>query len=156
MVPRGTRTLARAFHRVSPARPAVILLSRYSHPILWSPGSTTRPRAFPEEETMTLTETTLAATTSTAAASLRPQPGECAPYYDRYLSLVPANDILAALEDQRRQTLLLLCGRTEAEADLRYAPDKWSVKEVLGRVGEIAVGFGASAEQEQRLSALVL
>jgi len=85
---------------------------------------------------MTLTETTLAATTSTAAASLRPQPGECAPYYDRYLSLVPANDILAALEDQRRQMLLLLCGRTEADGDLRYAPDKWSLKEVLGHVND--------------------
>jgi hypothetical protein len=85
---------------------------------------------------MTLTETTLAATTSAAAAFLRPQPGECAPYYDRYLSLVPANDVLAALEDQRRQMLLLLCGRTEADGDLRYAPDKWSLKEVLGHVND--------------------
>lgn len=85
---------------------------------------------------MTLTETTLAATPSTAAASLRPQPGEYAPYYDRYLSLVPANDILAALEDQRREMLLLLCGRTEADGDLRCAPDKWSLKEVLGHVND--------------------
>jgi hypothetical protein len=85
---------------------------------------------------MPLTETTPAATPSTAAAFLRPQPGECAPYYDRYLSLVPANDILARLEDQRRQTLLLLCGRTEADGDLRYAPDKWSLKEVLGHVND--------------------
>lgn len=90
---------------------------------------------------MTLTETTLAATTSTPAASLRPQPGEYAPYYDRYISLVhhnetPANDILAAFDDQRRQMLLLLCGRAEADGDLRYAPDKWSLKEVLGHVND--------------------
>ena len=83
---------------------------------------------------MTLTETTLAATTSTA--SLRPQPGEYTPYYDRYISLVPASDILAALEDQRRETLLLLCGRTETDGDLRYAPDKWSLKELLGHVND--------------------
>jgi hypothetical protein len=90
---------------------------------------------------MTLTATTPTATASTTAACVRPQPGEYAPYYDRYISLVhhnetPANDVLAALEDQRRQMLLLLCGRTEADGDLRYAPDKWSLKEVLGHVND--------------------
>ena len=48
----------------------------------------------------------------------------------------PGNDILAAFEDQRRQMLLLLCGRTEADGDLRYAPDKWSLKEVLGHLND--------------------
>jgi len=86
---------------------------------------------------MTLVETTPTAMTSAATASLRPEPGEYASYYDRYVLLVAANDILAALEDQRRQMLLLLCGRTEADGDLRYAPDKWSLKEVLGHVNDI-------------------
>jgi DinB superfamily len=84
----------------------------------------------------TLPTTTSTATTPTATAALRPQPGEYAPYYDRYISLVPANDVLAALEDQRRQMLLLLCGRTEADGDLHYAPDKWSLKEVLGHMND--------------------
>lgn len=64
----------------------------------------------------------------------RPEPGEYAPYYDRYLSLVPGNDIVATLESQRRQMLLLLSGRDEGDGDFRYAPDKWSAKEVLGHV----------------------
>ena len=85
---------------------------------------------------MTLSATTLTATTPTLTASVRPQPGEYAPYYDRYISLVPANDVLAALEDQRREMLLLLCGRTEADGDLRYAPEKWSLKEVLGHMND--------------------
>jgi hypothetical protein len=84
----------------------------------------------------TLPTTTSTATTSTATASLRPDSGEYTPYYDRYISLVPANDVLAALEDQRRQMLLLLCGRTEADGDLRYAPEKWSLKEVLGHISD--------------------
>jgi hypothetical protein len=82
---------------------------------------------------------TLAATNSTATASLRPQPGEYAPYYDRYISLVAGNDVLAALtalDEQRRQMLLLLSGRTEADGDLRYAPEKWSLKEVLGHIND--------------------
>ncbi|MGO8809094.1 MAG: DinB family protein [Candidatus Sulfotelmatobacter sp.] len=80
------------------------------------------------------------ATNSTATASLRPQPGEYAPYYDRYISLVQGNaqgnGILAALDEQRRQMLLLLSGRTEADGDLRYAPEKWSLKEVLGHIND--------------------
>jgi len=78
-------------------------------------------------------------TTSTATASLRPQPGEYAPYYDRYISLVPGTDVLAALaalEDQRRQMLLLLSGRTESDGDLRYTPEKWSLKEALGHISD--------------------
>ena len=100
------------------------------------PWGTTRPCAIPDEESMTLTATPSTATNSTAPASLRPQPGEYAPYYDRYISLVPGTDVLAALDDQRRQMLLLLSGRAEADGDLRYAPEKWSLKEVLGHVND--------------------
>jgi hypothetical protein len=69
-----------------------------------------------------------------APAIARPEPGEYAPYYDRYISLVSGNDILTTLESQRRQMLLLLSGRDEADGDFRYAPDKWSTKEVLGHI----------------------
>jgi hypothetical protein len=64
----------------------------------------------------------------------RPQPGEYAPYYDRYISLVPGADILDTLDQQRRQTMMLLCGRDDEDGDFRYAPDKWSAKEILGHV----------------------
>jgi hypothetical protein len=64
----------------------------------------------------------------------RPQPGEYAPYYDRYISLIDAHDILATLDQQRREMLLLLCCRDEEDGDFRYAPDKWSAKEVIGHV----------------------
>ena len=69
-----------------------------------------------------------------ASPIARPEPGEYAPYYDRYISLVPGSDILGTLDAQRRQMLLLLSGRDESDGDIRYAPDKWSVKEVLGHV----------------------
>jgi hypothetical protein len=72
---------------------------------------------------------------SPAALSIaRPEPGEYAPYYERYISLVSGSDILGTLDAQRRQTMLLLSGRDEDEGDFRYAPDKWSAKEVLGHV----------------------
>lgn len=64
----------------------------------------------------------------------RPQPGEYAPYYDRYINLVESDDILATLDQQRREMVLLLSGRSEEDGDFRYAPDKWSAKEVLGHI----------------------
>jgi hypothetical protein len=64
----------------------------------------------------------------------RPEPGEYAPYYDRYISLVSGADILGALDSQRRQMLILLSGHDDSDGNFRYAPDKWSVKQVLGHV----------------------
>ncbi|HSZ62863.1 MAG TPA: DinB family protein [Terriglobales bacterium] len=75
-------------------------------------------------------------TSASSSTSVRPQPGEYAPYYERYISLLRRDDVLGELEEQRRQTLLLLSGRAEADGDLRYAPDKWSVKEVLGHLND--------------------
>ncbi len=72
--------------------------------------------------------------TPAASPIVRPGPGEYAPYYDRYISLVPGCDILGTLDSQRRQAMLLLSGRDESDGDFRYAPDKWSAKEVLGHV----------------------
>jgi hypothetical protein len=74
------------------------------------------------------------AVVTTGLTIAQPEPGEYNPYYERYISLVAGNDILATLDAQRRQMLLLLCGRDEADGNLRYAPEKWSASEVLGHV----------------------
>jgi len=75
-----------------------------------------------------------AVVTPAALTIARPEPGEYAPYYDRYISLIPGSDILGTLDAQRRQMMLLLSGRDEDEGDIRYAPEKWTAKEVLGHV----------------------
>lgn len=64
----------------------------------------------------------------------RPQAGEYAPYYDRYISLVADGNILATLDSQRREMMLLLSCRDDNEGDFRYAPAKWTAKQVLGHV----------------------
>ncbi len=64
----------------------------------------------------------------------RPESNEYAPYYGKYVSLVPAGDILSALNLQLPETIALLSARTEHDGDFRYAPGKWSVKEALGHV----------------------
>lgn len=64
----------------------------------------------------------------------RPETGEYAPYYEKYISLVSGKDIVSVLESQRLQTLQLLGGRSEREGNFRYAQDKWTAKEVVGHV----------------------
>lgn len=64
----------------------------------------------------------------------RPEPGEYAAAYEKYISLVPAGDIVDLLEAQRLQTVQLFSARSEREGNFRYAPGKWTVKEVLGHI----------------------
>ena len=64
----------------------------------------------------------------------RPEPGEYPDYAGKYISLVAGNDVASALESQRVQTMQLLAGRSEREGNFRYAPDKWTVKEVVGHI----------------------
>jgi uncharacterized damage-inducible protein DinB len=67
--------------------------------------------------------------TSTAAAA-RPAPGEYAPYYERYVSLV-AGDVSEALERQGAETASLIGGLSEEQGDARYEAGKWSAKELV-------------------------
>lgn len=70
----------------------------------------------------------------TAAAIPRPQADEYATYYGNYISKVPEGDLLALLATQIGDTLQLIRGIPEARGTHRYAPDKWSIKEVCGHL----------------------
>lgn len=84
---------------------------------------------------------------ATLAAVDRPGADETAPYYRQYIERVAADDVTLALEQQGERTRRLLAGLDEARADHRYAPQKWSVKEVVGHVidAERVFGFRAFA-----------
>ena len=63
-----------------------------------------------------------------------PEASEYAPYYGRYISLVPNTDILPVLKQQADDMENLLSGLSDEEASLPYAPGKWNIKQVLGHV----------------------
>jgi hypothetical protein len=63
----------------------------------------------------------------------KPQAEEHAEYYAKYIKLV-GDDALGALRAQSASTPRLLAGLSEAQAAHRYAPGKWSVKEVVGHL----------------------
>lgn len=64
----------------------------------------------------------------------RPGPDEYADFYAGYIEHVPDGDILAILQDQRRSIPTFLRGLSPEQADHRYAPGKWSVKEAIGHM----------------------
>jgi hypothetical protein len=68
--------------------------------------------------------------------TLRPEPGEYAPFYEKYVALVAGNDIVGILEAQRLQMMQLFAARGERDGNFRYAPEKWTVKEVVGHVSD--------------------
>src|SRR5215475_8627392 len=64
----------------------------------------------------------------------KPDSTEYAPYFEKYISLAREEEIVATLDKQIEGTLSLIRGLSAAQGDLRYAPGKWSVKEVIGHL----------------------
>jgi len=64
----------------------------------------------------------------------KPDKDEYAPYYQKYVGLLPDADIVSTLGQQLDATRLLLGSIDEAQAGSRYAPDKWSIKELVGHL----------------------
>jgi uncharacterized damage-inducible protein DinB len=61
----------------------------------------------------------------------RPAADEYASYYANYIRLVPAGELLAHLEQQRTLVDRRLRTLSPERAGYRYAPDRWSVRDVL-------------------------
>ena len=72
----------------------------------------------------------------TTAAIARPHESEYAPYYGKYIALVPDGDLIDVLVRQIEDTAQLLGGVTERDAGFRYADGKWSIREVLGHLAD--------------------
>jgi hypothetical protein len=92
----------------------------------------------------------------TAARESRPAQGEFAPFYERYIALVPAGDVLSTLEAQMSDTQALLRGLPASTSKYRYAPDKWSVNEIIGHVIDAERIFAARALRFARSDATPL
>jgi hypothetical protein len=64
----------------------------------------------------------------------RPGADEYAPYYRTYVSRVPEDDVLALLEAQVDELQRLLEPLPESQGAFRFAPDEWTIKEVVGHL----------------------
>ncbi len=66
----------------------------------------------------------------------RPAPSEYAEYYGRYISQLPEGDVLDLLRAGPGELEALLGKLDDAQALHRYAPGKWSIKEVVSHMIE--------------------
>lgn len=66
----------------------------------------------------------------------RPAPNEAAPYYFGYINRVSSDDIVNALIAQLEEILPFLRGISEEQSLYRYAPDKWSIRQMWNHVND--------------------
>ena len=77
----------------------------------------------------------------------RPTASEYSPAHAGYVALVEETDILSAMEQQSSEMQKFLASFDDTRAAYRYAEGKWSVKEVIGHIGdaERIIGYRALA-----------
>jgi uncharacterized damage-inducible protein DinB len=66
-----------------------------------------------------------------------PDSDEYEPYYEAYVRNVGRSPVLTILERQREETFTLVTSLDEADSLNRYAPGKWTVKEVIGHLVDV-------------------
>lgn len=76
---------------------------------------------------------------------MRPEPSEYRPYFDTYISLIPGDRVVPVLMQQLEPFLERFGSLTEEQGGFRYAPDKWSVREVIGHLIDTERVFGYRA-----------
>jgi len=65
-----------------------------------------------------------------------PERNEAAPYYFGYIDRVSGDDIVGVLDAQLADRLAFLRGISEEKSLHRYAPEKWSIRQVLNHVND--------------------
>jgi len=76
---------------------------------------------------------------------MRPAESEYPDYFRKYVSLVPEDDVLAALEPQAALVDGLPDRVGPTREDYAYAPGKWSVRVLLGHVTDVERVFAYRA-----------
>ena len=75
----------------------------------------------------------------------RPEPAEAAPYYFRYINQAQGDNALALIESQLSEVVTFCKEISEEKSLHRYAPDKWSIRQVLNHVTDTERAFAFRA-----------
>lgn len=65
-----------------------------------------------------------------------PDKTEAAEYYAKYIEQVPAGDIRQVLSAQLADLVSLYSGISDDKSTHRYAPDKWTIREVASHIND--------------------
>ncbi len=75
----------------------------------------------------------------------RPEADEYQPYHAAYIGLVPEDNIVSVLLTQMDEIEALVAGISAEQESHRYAPGKWSVRQVFGHLADAERVFGYRA-----------
>ncbi|MDE3137502.1 MAG: DinB family protein [Acidobacteriota bacterium] len=75
----------------------------------------------------------------------RPEKTEVAPYYFTYIDRVPGDDPMPLVESQWEELSPLLSAISEEKSLHRYAPGKWSIRQLLNHVSDTERAFAFRA-----------
>lgn len=75
----------------------------------------------------------------------RPQESEAALYYFTYINQVSGDDAVGTIERQLDESLEFFAGICEDKSLYRYAPEKWSIRQVLNHVTDTERAFAFRA-----------
>jgi len=75
----------------------------------------------------------------------RPKENEYAPFYAGYVARVPETEILEVLREQPKELKRVADSVVPDKESFRYAPDKWSVRELFGHLVDAERFFGHRA-----------
>ena len=75
----------------------------------------------------------------------KPRKDEAAAYYFTYIDRVVGDDVVGAIERQLETSLALYLGISEEKSMHRYAPEKWSIRQVLNHVTDTERAFAFRA-----------
>jgi hypothetical protein len=65
-----------------------------------------------------------------------PQSNEAAPYYWRYIDLIPGDDIVGQLKSQVEQTNTFLAAISDEQSLRSYAPGKWTIRQIVNHLND--------------------
>lgn len=80
----------------------------------------------------------------------RPAASEYAPFYAGYVTHVPEDDVLAVLRDQSRDVEAFARAVPPDRESFSYAPGKWTIRQVMGHLGDGERVFGYRAARFSR------
>jgi hypothetical protein len=75
----------------------------------------------------------------------RPERSEAAAYYFTYIDRIPEDDVVGVMERQLEDVSRFLASISEEKSLHRYAPEKWSIRQVLSHLNDSERAFAFRA-----------
>lgn len=87
---------------------------------------------------------------------MRPNKNDHIAYFEHYINLVPENDVLSALKNNHQEILTFIKSIPKNKAEHKYAPEKWTVKQVINHINDTERIFSYRALRFSRGDAQLL